>query len=187
MYDHIGPKINSFGSRGHQMKNYRFHVDSFSFIAVFDMGDTKIKMTPPCWARRAGSEHVFFLPWRVNFKIRPQARSGQGQVVTEVGQYAYLSKRFGKPSRLASFARLYLHSVASYWRKTYCDFIWPQVTSLWPAIISCTWIITDGVWPWSWKNWVGLIGLCETVSIFTFPHGLIMGRSRNWPDLRTPG
>ena len=44
-----------------------------------------------------------------------------------------------------------------------------------------------GEWPWSWKIWVVSIGLCEMGSIFIFPHRLIMGRSRNWPDLRSPG
>ena len=41
-------------------------------------------------------------------------KSGQGQVMTQVGQYAYLSKRLDEPSRLAPFARLYLHPVTSY-------------------------------------------------------------------------
>ena len=37
--------------------------------------------------------------------------------MAEVGQYAYLSKQVDEPSRLAPFARLYLHPVASYWQK----------------------------------------------------------------------
>ena len=40
--------------------------------------------------------------------------------MTQVGQNAYLPKRLDEPSRLAPFARLYLHSVASYWRNTDC-------------------------------------------------------------------
>ena len=44
-----------------------------------------------------------------------------------------------------------------------------------------------GECPWFWKNWVVSVGLCETGSIFIFPHRFIMGRSRNSPDLRSPG
>ena len=40
--------------------------------------------------------------------------SGQGQVMTEVGQYAHLPSRLDEPGRLAPFARLYLHPVSSY-------------------------------------------------------------------------
>ena len=43
--------------------------------------------------------------------------SGQGQVMTEVGQYAYLPKLLDEPSRLTTFVSLYLHPVARHWRK----------------------------------------------------------------------
>ena len=74
-----------------------------------------------------------------------RSRSGQRQVTTGVGQYAYLPRRLDEPSRLAPFARLYLHPVVIYWQKQDFDLIWPQVTSPWPPIISCVLIITDGV------------------------------------------
>ena len=45
------------------------------------------------------------------------SRSGQGQIMTQLGQYAHPLKQLGQPSRLAPFARLYLHPVATYWRK----------------------------------------------------------------------
>ena len=41
--------------------------------------------------------------------------------MTEVGQYAYLPERIDEPGRLAPFARLCFHSVASYWRKPDSD------------------------------------------------------------------
>ena len=44
-----------------------------------------------------------------------------------------------------------------------------------------------GEWPWSWNNWMVSVGLCETGSIFKVPHRLIIGRSRNWPDVTSPG
>ena len=60
-----------------------------------------------------------------------KSRSVQDQIMTQVGQYTHTPKRLDEPSRLAPFARLYLHPVATYWRKT----VWPQVTSFdprWP-------------------------------------------------------
>ena len=84
-----------------------------------------------------------FWPWKVNLKIWHQVRSDQ--IMTQVGQNAYLPKRLDEPSRLAQLARLYLHSVASYWRNTDCGLMWPQLTFPWPPIISCIRIIPDGV------------------------------------------
>ena len=66
-------------------------------------------------SRRAGSKPVFFDFERSIPKF--DVRSGQGQVMTQVGQYAYILKRFDETSRLALSARLYLHSVAIYWQK----------------------------------------------------------------------
>ena len=81
-----------------------------------------MKMSPSCLPRRAGSKHLildldFFLIDR-NFKLWSKARSGQGQVMVQVGQYAHLLKRRDEPSRLAPFACSYLLSVATYQRKT---------------------------------------------------------------------
>ena len=59
----------------------------------------------------------------------PLVRSGQGQIMIRVGQYAHYPKRLDESSRLAPFTRFYLHPVATNWRKTDCDLIWPQVTS----------------------------------------------------------
>ena len=82
-------------------------------------------MATSCSARRDGSENASFDSERSisNYDLR----SGQGQVMTQVGQHAYLPNRIDEPSRLAPFARLYLHSVTSYWLKTdcdLCDLIW---------------------------------------------------------------
>ena len=73
-------------------------------------------MSPSCLPRRAGSKHIlFYLESSIS---NLDLRSGQGQVMAQVGQYAYLSKRPDEPSRLAPFACFYLHSVATYRRKT---------------------------------------------------------------------
>ena len=75
-------------------------------------------MTPSCSPRQAGSKHVF-LTLKCQFKILPLFRSGQGQrqIMTQVGQYAHPLKRLHEPSCLAPFTRLFLHPVATYWRK----------------------------------------------------------------------
>ena len=68
------------------------------------MKEMKNKMAPSCLSRRAGSEHVLlYLEKSIS---KTDLRSCQGQVMTHVGQYAYLSKSFDEPSRLAPFARL---------------------------------------------------------------------------------
>ena len=76
-------------------------------------------MTRSCLARRAGTKHVL-LTLQGQFQ---NLTSGQGQVMTEVGQYADHPKRLDEPSRLAPFVRLCLHPVASYWRKLDFDLI----------------------------------------------------------------
>ena len=68
------------------------------------MIDTKLKMSPLCLARQAGLEHSLFDLERSISKF--DIRSGQGQVMTEVGQYAYIPKRLDESSRFAPFARL---------------------------------------------------------------------------------
>ena len=65
-------------------------------------------------AFQAGSKHVLF---DLEGQSENFLRSGQGQMMTQVGQYAHPLKQLDEPSRLAPFARLYLHPVATYWRK----------------------------------------------------------------------
>ena len=143
------------------------------------MRDTKIKMTPSCWPRRAGSANVLFDRERSMWKS--DLRSGSDH--DPLGQYAHSLKRVDEPSRLTSFARLYPHPVATYWRKTYCDLIWPQVTP-WPPIVSCNRICTDEVRGHDAER----IGWFRSVyakleTFLFFPHRVILGRSRNWGDL----
>ena len=149
-----------------------------------------MKTTPSCFPRRAGSKHVF-LTWKVNLKIWPQVRSGQGQVMTQISQYANLPKRIDESSRLAPSACLYLHPVARLISEnrivTSFELIWSQVTSRTPDRQLHRDYHRWGEWPWSWKNWMVSVDLCGMRSIFIFPHRLITGRSWNWPDLRSPG
>ena len=55
--------------------------------------------------------------------LKHDLRPGQGKVMTQVGEYAYLPKRLDEPRCFAPFAPPYLHQVASYWRKTDYDII----------------------------------------------------------------
>ena len=81
-----------------------------------------MRIAPSCSARRDGSENVSFdLKSQFQNLTSGQVRSGQGEVMTQVGQYACLLKRLDEPCRLEPFARLYLQPVTSYWRKTDCD------------------------------------------------------------------
>ena len=109
--------------------------------------------TPSCSSRWAGSEHVLF---DLEGSISKFAlRSGQSQFRVRswtrlVSRYAiaHPPKQLDESSRLEPFERLYLYPVATYWRKTYCDFICPHlthVTSPWPLIVSSTRIITGGM------------------------------------------
>ena len=49
--------------------------------------------------------------------------SGQGQIMTQVGKYAHPLKQLDEQRHLAPFAHLYLHPIATYWRKTDCNII----------------------------------------------------------------
>ena len=143
-FDQTWPKVNSFCWRDHQMQSYRFRGDGFSLI-TFLISDTKMKITPSCtiaFASPSRFEKFAFWHWKINFKISPQVSSAQNQVMTKVGQYAYLPKQLDEPSRLASFACLYLHHVATYWQKRIVT-SFDLMTSPRPPTVSCTRTITD--------------------------------------------
>ena len=166
------------------MKNYRFSrrcffIDNFFGMRHENENDTIVS---------ASSSR--FETWTFDIEnsiSKSDLRSSQVNVMTQVGQYAYLPKRPDEPSRLAPIANLYLHPVARYGEKRIvisCHLRWPSRDSdhqLHPH--HHRW----GEWLGSWKNWVVSVSLCETESIFTFPHRFIVDRSRNWPELGSPG
>ena len=129
----IWPQVNNFGSRCHQMKNYHFHGDGFSWIIPLIWGTWKNDTVALASPSRFGEDFQLFLPWKSISKF--DLRSGQvkirsrSTVMTKIGKYAYLLKWFDQLSRLVPFARLYFNHITSYWRKTDCDVIWHQVTS----------------------------------------------------------
>ena len=176
----IWPKINSFGSRGHQMKNYRFSRRWFFIDNFSDIRDTKIKMTPSCLACRAGSKHVPLDLERSISKFDIRTRSGHdrsGSICISF-EAAWRAKSFG--TICASLSPSCRDLLAK-------NGLWRHLTSGDLHVTLYRRLRTDlhrwGEWPWSWKIWVFSIGLCEKGSIFVFPHRLIMGRSRNWSDL----
>ena len=116
------------------------------------------KMKPSCLPRRAGWKHIPFWPWEViaKFDFRlDQVRSGQGQVMTQVGQYTNTSysKRLDVPRIVWHHLRVSVSILSRLIAETRIvtsfDLIWPQVTSPWPPIVSCIRIITEA--------WVAMI------------------------------
>ena len=108
-----------------------------------------------------------FWPSKDNFKIWPQVRSDQGQVMAQVGKYAYLPKRLDELSRLAPFARLIFMSrvIGKKWIETSCDLLLTQDHQLHPY--NHGW----DEWLWSWKNWVVSVDYAKQEA-FYFPVGL---------------
>ena len=121
-----------------------FYEDSFSLIFLYGRYENDIDTI--VFVSSSRFETCTFWLWMVDFKIWPQVKSGQGHVMTQIGQYVYLPKRLDGPSRLSPFLHLYLHPVASYRRKKKmdCDLMCPQITFLWSPTISCTRIVTYG-------------------------------------------
>ena len=138
-FDQIWPKVKVLALEVIKWKVIVFHGDVFLLntllISEIWKWHNRVRLVEPVM-------NMHFLTLKGQFQ---NLTSGQGQIMTQVGQYAYRPKRFDEPSRLAPFARLNLHPVASYWRKTDCGPMRPQMTFPWPPIISCTRIITDGV------------------------------------------
>ena len=122
-----------------------------------------------------------------------RSRPGQGQIMTQVGQYAVCTsseaaRRVKSFGTICASLSLSCCDLLAYWRK---KGLWRHLTSGDLPVTPDPQFHPDlHRWDeglWSWKHWVVLIDLCEARSIFIFPHRLIMGRSRNWPELRTPG
>ena len=147
-------------------------------------------MTPSCSPRQAGPKHALFDLERSISKF--DLRSGQGQIMIQVRSICKSSEVVNMQLlRVQSFGTI-CAPLASSWSDLLAK------NRLWPHLISGDLPVTPdrhlhpdyhrwGEWPWSWKNWVVAVGLCEMRNIFIFLHRLIMGKLRNWPDLRSPG
>ena len=109
--------------------------------------------------------------------------SGQGQVVTQKGHAAYVSTRLGETNTLVVVSCLYVDYVESYSQKSDGDPGWPQMTPKGYRAFFCLNRQYYHIWSLSKCNWVDLH---EKQCFWKFLHWLIIGRSRNWPDPRSP-
>ena len=149
--------------------------------------DTKIKMTPSCSARQDRSKNLLFNLKRSISKF--DLRSGQVQVMVHVGHYVYWIS--SEPSwRAKTFGTICAPLPPSCHELLTKRGLWPHATSDDLSVTLDHQLHSDhhrcGEWPWPWNDLVVSIGLCETGCIFIFPHRLVMGRSRNWPNIRLP-
>ena len=133
-----------------------------------------------------------FLPWKVNLKIWPQVRSGEDQAKVRSWPSRSICISSDAARRAKSLGTICASLSPSCRDLLAKNGLWHHLTSGDLHVTLNRQLHPDlhrwGEWPWSWKNWVVLIGLCETGSIFIFsPQAYITVRSRNWPDLRPPG
>ena len=167
------------------MKNYRFSRRWFFIDNHFDMRDMKMKMTISCSPRRGDSEHVLFT-LKTQFQ---NLTSGQVQV-----------RSWPKYANMHIFRRSLTSKVAWHHLRVSISIL-SRVIGEKRIAASCDlrWSSRDPrsstARGSSQKGWVAMIPkelggfgwFIETGSNFIFPHRIIMGRSRNWPDLRSPG
>ena len=115
-----------------------------------------------CWLHMT-IFYIHILRWKASFKIWPQVRSGQRQVTTGVGQYAYLPRRLDEPSRLAPFARLYLHLswfIGKNRTSTSFDLRWPprdpqSSVAYWSSQMGWVSMILKELGGFGWFMWNG--------------------------------
>ena len=109
--------------------------------------------------------------------------SGQGHVETQVGYIAYVSMRLDERNTMRPFSRLYLFWIKSYsQKKTVGDL--RSSDDLWRATDeNCRLGHHWGPKPTPFP--VNGNVLMRKRGSWNFAHWLNMGRSRNWPDLRS--
>ena len=133
-----------------------FNGDGFSLIPfLYERYKNKHDTIVLASSSRFGT--CAFWPQKVNFKIRLQVRSRSDHDPSRsICALRHPPKLLDEPSRLAPFALLCMHPVATYWGKTGCDLIWSQLTSgdlpVTPdrqlhRIDHHSW----GEWPWLWS------------------------------------
>ena len=150
-----------FGFRGHEMENVCFlrrllFIDNFSpYMKDTNENDNTV------FALSTWFTTCTFGPWKINFKVWPQVRPGQDQVMSQVSQYAYHPKWLDEQSPLAPFAKL----------SPSCRELLAK-SGLWPHVSSYDFPVTpdqlhSDLHSWdqrscSWKLWVVSVSFCET-------------------------
>ena len=113
--------------------------------------------------------------------------SGQGHVVTQVGHIAYVSMRLDVRNTMRPLSRLYLFWIKSYSQTTVGDLRWPQMTFGGSPLKTVAWVFTEDL-SQHHSQWMEMFW-CEKEVVEMLPIDIsteqCMGRSRNWPDLRS--
>ena len=161
-----------------QWKKDNFYGDWFSLtIFIYERYATEkhtIVLALASWFTACN-----FWPWKVNFKIWPHIRPGQGQVMSQVSQYA-LCISFEADWRAKSLGTICATLSPSCRELLAKSGLWPHVTSYdfpWPADQLHPDQHSWDEWSWSWKLWMVSVSSCETRSIFILLHRLITKRS----------
>ena len=109
--------------------------------------------------------------------------SRQGHVVTQVGHIVYVSMRLDERNTMRPLSRLYLFRIKSYLQKMVGELRWPQMTFGGSPMKIVSWIITEDRTQHH-SQWMEMFW-CEKEVVEILPIALNMGRSQNWPDLRS--
>ena len=100
------------------MKNYCFHGYGFSLF-LYERHENKndtIAFASSSWYGNCTNSLTLRGQFQNLSSGQVRSRSGHGQIMTQICQYACHAKQLDEPSRLAPFARLYLHRVVTYWQ-----------------------------------------------------------------------
>ena len=124
----------------------------------------------------------WYICWPRKVKVK-----GWPQVTWPRGHHVYHSMRLDELNTMRPSARLYLVPVRSYCQKTAGDLWWRHMTSQLPNSKTDLKVVkVDRIWSHVWYMGPFRPVLVVKTGSWFFPHWLIMGRSRNWPDLRSP-
>ena len=143
-------------------------------------------MPPSCFSRRGASTHVSCDPERslVQFDLRSRkvkVTEWPKQVMSHIIRCALTRRTLWHLAHVCISFQSKVIERNVYW--PYDVIIWPAWTSEEATIAKC--LRGCHSYPnlsWFWAIWRDLISIWGT---WVFPHWLIMGRSRNWPDLRS--
>ena len=129
-------------------------------------------------------------PRKVNFNFWPQVKvkMSPNQVMFFISYHLISFDASGQEEHFATYPRALSQSNQKLEPKMYIDLMTSLYDLIWPFQWShmqiCTEVINSSLDEHGSK-WLGTC-LISIWGSWVFPHWLIMGRSRNWPDLRSP-
>ena len=134
------------------MKKYRFFTEMVFHSWLLNMRDIKMKMTPLRSPRRADAEHALF------DVERSISKSGLTACQVKVRLWRKkVNMHIFRSGLITQVNWHHLHVSISTLSRVIGELLHPD-HHRWSG------------WSWSWKNWVASVSLCETGSIFIFPH-----------------